>query len=259
MPRFAANISTLFTEEPFLERFECARQAGFRAVEFQYAYDYEPAELADRAATAGVSVELMNAPPGEVALGGMGLAALSGQEDAFKATIDEALRYAQALGCERVHVLAGQVGGDRDPHEALETYISNLKWACEHAASSLVSLLIEPINSRDRPRYFLNELADARSVIELVDEDNLRLQLDLYHCQIMEGDLLTHLDEFAGLTEHIQIAGVPTRNEPDAGEINYPYIFAHIDAMAYPGWIGCEYIPANGTSAGLGWFAPYRS
>lgn len=259
MPKFAANLSTLFTEVPFLERFECAARAGFKAVEFQYAYDVDVEDIAERLTEHELVLALLNAPRGEDEAGAMGLAAVPGCESAFRASLRQALAYAERLECPNIHVLAGNMGPHIDAEAAMATYLANLKWACNEVAKSPVTLLIEAINSRDKPRYFLNSPTDARAVIDAVDEDNLGLLLDLYHCQVMEGDLSAQIDQHLLLTEHMQIAGVPGRHEPDVGEVNYPYLFEQIDAAGYRGYIGCEYFPADGTDAGLGWLAPYQA
>ena len=256
MPRFSANLSFLFTEVGFLDRFAAAAQAGFRAVEFGYAYETPPREIAARLAEHGLAQVLINTPPGDLAAGERGLAALPGREDEFARSLATALHYAQALSCPRVHVMAGVVRGDggaesRALHRA--TFVRNLRLAAGEAGSRGLELTIEPINPRDIPGYFLNTQAEAHAIREEVGAANLKVQMDLYHAQIVEGDLSEKLRRWLPYIGHIQIAGVPGRHEPDGGEIDYSYLFALLDELGYEGWVGCEYRPRNGTVAGLGW------
>lgn len=253
MPRFAANLSMLFAELAFLDRFAAAAAAGFTAVEFLFPYDYPAAQLAELLARHRLTQVLFNLPPGDWAAGERGLAALPGREAEFAEQLGRALDYAQALGCKRLHAMAGIPGPDVAREAAFETYVANLARACAAAAPLGIAITIEPINQRDMPGYFLSRQADARRAIEAVGADNLGLQFDLYHCQITEGDLAHHLEALAPLIAHIQIAGVPERHEPDSGEINYPYLFEKMDALGYAGWVGCEYRPRGATLAGLGW------
>lgn len=247
MPRFAANLSFLFTELPFLDRFEAAAKAGFRAVESTNVYEAPAAEVAARLKANGLTLALMNTPAGNAEAGERGLASLPGREKEFDAGLASALRYAEATDCERIHVLAGLVhhGGRR------ATYVANLRRAAKKAAG--VTLLIEPINRRDIPGYFLNKTGEARSVIHEVGAKNLGLQLDLYHRQIEEGDVAAAIAEFGPLARHYQVASPPDRGEPDAGEMNYRWLFAEIDKSGFDGWVGCEYKPRKGTLAGLKW------
>ncbi len=251
MPRFSANISTLFTELPFLDRLAAAKTAGFKAVEFQAPYEFAAAELAERAAACGLPVVLFNAPMGNAAAGERGLAAQPGREAEFAASIEIALSYARALGCKQIHVLAGFAGADRAAQEA--TYIANLQSAADRAAAFGVTLLIEPLNARDNPGYFLTSTAAAVAVLDRVGRVNVGLQFDFYHCQISEGDLAQHARSLFGRYPHVQIANVPGRHEPDQGEINFAFLFDLLDELGYDGWVGCEYRPKAGTLAGLGW------
>jgi hydroxypyruvate isomerase len=251
MPRFAANLSFLFTELPFLDRFEAAAKAGFRAVESTNVYEAPAEEIALRLKANGLTLALLNTPAGKAEAGERGLAALPGRENDFDAAITTALRYAEATGCRQIHVLAGVVH-----HGARRTtYVSNLKAAAKMAAGSGVTLLIEPINRRDIPGYFLNRTAEARGVIHEVGEPNLGLQFDIYHRQVEEGDVVTAMREFAPLTRHYQIANPPDRGEPDDGELNCRALFKEIDAGGFAGFVGCEYRPRGGTVAGLTWAA----
>ena len=257
MPRFAANLSLMYGEHAFLDRFAAARADGFDAVEFLFPYEHAPQVLADLLKANGLLQVLFNASPGNWAAGERGLACLPGREGEFQDSIVQALDYAQALACPRVHVMAGLAAVDGDSRR---TYVHNLAWAAQRAADVGVDLLIEPINPRDMPGYFLSRQAHAHELVMAVGAPNLKVQMDLYHCQIVEGDLATKLRQYlpTGRVGHMQIAGVPERHEPDVGELNYPYLLALIDSLGYSGHIGCEYRPRAGTSAGLRWLKPFR-
>ncbi|HUF88105.1 MAG TPA: 2-oxo-tetronate isomerase, partial [Thermohalobaculum sp.] len=237
MPRFAANLTTMFTERPLLERFDAAAAAGFRAVEVLRPYDWPAARLRAALDRAGLELALLNTPPGDWAAGERGLAALPGREAAFRASLARALDYAALLRPARVHVMAGIASGEA----ARAAYRANLAWAAETAGAQ--GLTIEPINSRDMPGYHLATSDDAVAVLDAVGAANLGLQLDLYHAQIMEGDLTRRIERLMPRIAHMQIAGVPERHEPDAGEVNYPHLFALIDRLGYAGFVGCEYRP----------------
>ena len=264
MPRFAANLGFLFQEVPFLDRFAEAAHAGFSGVEFAFGYDYPPAELAVRLSAHNLTQVLINAPPGRWDDGDRGLASAPGREHEFAASIVTALRYARALSCRRVHVMAGVLpdeaeGADpelRARHRS--TFVRNLRLAAQEAAEQGVMLTIEPINPRDVPRYFLTTQAEAHAIREEVRADNLKIQMDFYHAQIVEGDLAEKLERWLPHIGHIQIAGVPGRHEPDNGEINYRYLFSRLDELGYDGWVGCEYRPASGTVEGLKWMSALR-
>lgn len=259
MPRFAANLSMMYQEFEFLDRFAAAAADGFKAVEFLFPYAFPKEEVARRLRDAGLENVLFNLPPGNWEAGERGMAAIPGREQEFAASIDKALDYAAALGCPRLHVMAGipQPGLDRAACRA--TYVSNLRLAAEKAARAGRDVLMEPINTRDIPGYFLNRQDDAQAIRAEIGAPNLKIQFDLYHCQIVEGDLAMKLKRDIAHVGHMQIAGVPERHEPDLGEVNYPYLFEVIDRLGYKGWIGCEYRPRSGTRNGLAWFAPYRA
>ncbi|MEA3121481.1 MAG: 2-dehydrotetronate isomerase [Paraburkholderia sp.] len=258
MPRFAANLTMMYTEHPFIERFAAAARDGFRAVEFLFPYECAASELKARLDSHGLAQVLFNAPPGDWAGGERGIAALPGREEEFKRGIDTALEYAAVLGNRKVHVMAGMIAnGDRERHR--DVYLRNIAHAAQAARTAGITILIEPINTRDMPGYFLNRQDDAHAICRELGASNVQVQFDCYHCQIVEGDLATKLKRDIAGIGHIQVAGVPERHEPDVGEVNYPYLFELIDALGYDGWIGCEYRPRAGTSAGLGWFAPYRA
>jgi len=255
MLRFAANLSLLFGELPLTARFAAAAGAGFEGVELQFPYALSPPELAACLEASGLRLVLFNAPAGDFeARGERGLAALPGREDEFQTSLLKALDYAAICNCSQVHVLSGvvQQGANRT------TLVKNLRWACPIAEAAGVTLLLEPINGRDFPGYLLQRTVEATAIIGQVGCDNLRLQFDLYHRQIMEGDLLAALREYLPLIAHVQIAQPPDRGEPDAGEIHYPTVLDALDRMGYPGWVGCEYRPRGSTLAGLGWMDPYR-
>lgn len=272
MPRFAANLSLMYPELPFLDRFEAAAQDGFRAVEFLFPYALPMHELQARLQANGLQQVLFNAPPGTVAqaLRGeyqharlRGTAALPGRESDFRDGVELALEVALALECPRVHLMAGLVGEGDDPADMRACYLSNLRWAADRARAPSIELLIEPLNTRDNPGYLLSRQDQAHAIVQELARPNLKVQMDLYHCQIVEGDIATKLRRYlpAGNVAHIQIAGVPDRHEPDAGEIHYPYLFELIDRLDYRGWVGCEYRPKQtgpgGTSRGLGWLRPW--
>jgi hydroxypyruvate isomerase len=253
----------MYTEHPFLDRFAAASADGFAAVEYLFPYEYDAAELRRRLDEHGLKQVLFNAPPGAWDAGERGTAALPGRESETRSGIDRALEYAAALGCPRVHVMAGLVQPASTPAESdrnRDTYLANLAWAAERAAAVGVDILIEPINHRDMPGYFLHRQSEAHAVVREIGAANLKVQLDLYHCQIVEGDLTTTLrrDLPTGRVGHLQIAGVPDRHEPDEGELNIPHLFAVVDELGFDGWIGCEYRPRAGTSEGLGWRHDYR-
>ena len=257
MPRFAANLSMMYNEVPFLDRFAAAARDGFRAVEFLFPYAHAPEEIASRLADAGLELVLFNMPPGNWDKGERGLASLPGRETEFAAGVDEALRYARVLRCRQLHVMAGIPVQGADRKACRETYIRSLRLACDRAADAGVTCLIEPINTRDIPGFFLNRQDDAHAIRDEVGKPNIKVQMDLYHCQIVEGDVAMKIRRYIDGVGHVQIAGVPERHEPSIGEMNYPYLFDVLDSVGYAGWIGCEYRPRSGTSAGLGWIAPY--
>jgi hydroxypyruvate isomerase len=252
MPNFAANLSTLFTELPFPDRFAAAHKAGFRAVEFQAPYEFAADALAACAEAAGVEIVLFNAPMGNVKAGERGFGAQVGREADFDASIATALDYARVLDCRQIHVLAGlENEAGRVQQEAV--YVANLRRAAAQAAARGVTLLIEPLNRRDNPGYFLASTREAIAILDRVAQPNVALQFDLYHCQISEGDLAQHIRDLNGRYPHVQIANVPGRHEPGRGEIDFAFLFDLFDEIGYGGWIGCEYRPKHGTLAGLRW------
>lgn len=257
MPRFAANLTMMYGEHPFLERFAAAARDGFRAVEYLFPYEHPAVELKGRLDAHGLVQALFNAPPGKWDEGERGLASLPGREMEFRRSVDTALEYARVLGNTRVHVMAGLIAPGEDRARHRDVYVANLAYAAARAKPLGITIVIEPINTRDIPGFFLNRQDEAHDVRHEVGAANLKVQMDLYHCQIVEGDLAMRLRMHIAGVGHIQIAGVPERHEPDVGEINYPYLFALIDELGYEGWIGCEYRPRRGTSEGLGWIRPW--
>jgi 2-dehydrotetronate isomerase len=256
VPKFAANLTMMFNEVPFLQRFGAAAQAGFKAVEFLFPYDFAAADIAAELKAHRLDNVLFNMPPGDWAAGERGIASLPGREAEFRAGVARAIDYAKALGTPCLHAMAGLLpqdadAGRRSSHRAV--YIDNLRHAAAETARHGITLLIEPINTRDIPGYFLNTQADAHAIREEVGAANLKVQMDFYHVQIVEGDIAMKLRRYLPHIGHIQIAGVPERNEPDTGEINYPYLFGLLDELGYDGWLGCEYRPKQGTVEGLGW------
>jgi hydroxypyruvate isomerase len=253
MPKFAANLSMMFTEVPFLNRFAVAADAGFKAVEFLFPYDYSPEAVASNAAAAGVQIILFNMPPGNWESGERGIACIPGREEEFRAGVEKALKYAAALGTERLHAMAGIIPKGFDPPHCRKTLVANLQYAAEKLAAHNITLLVEAINTRDMPGFALPTQKDSFSVCEETKAPNIKMQMDLYHMQVAEGDLATKLRHYAPYCGHIQIAGCPERNEPDTGEVRYEYIFRLLDELGYKGWLGCEYRPAGRTAEGLHW------
>jgi 2-dehydrotetronate isomerase len=263
MSRFAANLSMMYGEYPFPDRFAAAAKDGFSAVEYLFPYEYPAQDLAAWLQAQGLIQVLLNAPPGNWAAGERGLASVPGKENEFRAGIHTALEYAQTLGCPRVHVMAGAQPAGAERAAMRRTFIANLGWAAELAATAGAQLLIEPINTRDMPGYFLNRQDEAHSIVDEIGSPALKVQMDLYHCQIVEGDVSMKLRKYLSNSGqknvgHIQIASVPDRNEPDRGELNYDYVLNLIDELGFDGWIGCEYRPKAGTSDGLSWLRKRR-
>jgi hydroxypyruvate isomerase len=256
MPRFAANLGYLFTERPLIERFAAAKAAGFDAVELQFVYDHAPSALRTAIDQAGLTVLGVNTPPGKLAAGEFGVAAIPGREDEFEAVFRQALNYIVAIGGCQIHCLAGKVPPEQRP-AAEATFVRNIGRAADLAAEKNVAILIEPINPRDRPDYFLNRPEHAADLIAKIGRPNVRIQFDFYHVQILGGDLIRRFEKHFPLIGHVQIAAVPTRHEPDEGEVNFPAVFEALDRAGYKGWIGCEYRPRTRTEEGLGWAKPY--
>ena len=257
MPLFAANLTLMFTEHPFLDRFAAAADAGFSAVEFLFPYDHQPEAIAARLARHDLKLALFNLPPGDFAAGERGLAALPERFADVQAGVATALRYAEATGASRLHLMAGLA--DPDDAGAVAAYRRAVAWTAERLAGAGIELMLEPINGRNMPGYFLNDFGRAAQLIRDLGLPNLRLQFDLYHCQILHGDVTTRLRELMPIVGHVQTASVPARAEPGTGELNDAFLFAELDRLGYARFVGCEYNPAAGTTEGLGWLAPYRA
>ena len=257
MPRFAANLSMMYTELPFLERFAAAAGDGFRAVEFLFPYEHDAQAIAGQLQAHGLTQVLFNLPPGDWSAGERGMACHPGREEAFATGLSQAIDYARVTGCQRLHAMAGLVPSGVDAAALRATYVGNLRAAAARLAPLGITLLIEPINQRDMPGYYLSLQQQAHDIVAEVGAANLKVQMDLYHCQIMEGDLTRRLERHLAGVGHIQIAGVPDRHEPDTGEVHFPHLFERLDQLGYQGFVGCEYRPRAGTRAGLGWVRPY--
>ena len=254
MPKFAANLTMLFNEMPFLERFAAAAKAGFRGVEFLFPYEYGKQQLAGLLAENKLEIVLHNLPPGNWAAGERGIGCLPGREQEFRDGVERGIEYATALRCPQMNCLAGIPTQGVSREQARETFIENLRYAAPKLQQAGIRMVIEPINTRDIPGFFLTGTKQGTDIIKEVGSDNLKLQHDIYHMQIMEGDLIETIKANLPHIGHMQLADNPGRHEPGTGEINYPFLFREIDRLGYDGWIGCEYKPLGETTAGLGWF-----
>ena len=255
MPRFCANLSMMFTEHAFLDRFQHAAKAGFTAVEFLFPYDQQAADIRARLTDHGLEQILFNMPPGDWSMGERGTACLPGRQSDFRDGVKRALDYAMVLGNKRLHCMAGLVPAGTAMATAASLYAANLAWATELVHAAGILTVIEPINHRDMPGFFLNTTGHAAAIVQAIGRDRLAILFDIYHCQITEGDVTSRMEALLPLIGHVQIADVPGRHEPGTGELNWPYVFQRIDAVGYDGWIGCEYRPAGSTVAGLQWLA----
>jgi hydroxypyruvate isomerase len=258
MPRFAANLSMMFGEHDFLDRFAAARRQGFRAVEFLFPYAHPKTEIAARLRGEGLEQVLFNAAQGDWDKGERGIGGLPGREAEFRKAFETALEYAWALNCPRLHVMAGILPEAAARNRHRDTFAANLAWAAPLAKSAGVALLLEPLNAIDFPNYLVDSVATARAIIGLSGSDNVFVQYDVYHMQMSQGRIAQSFSDNLDLIRHVQIAGVPGRHEPDSSqEINFPMLFLFFDSVGYDGWIGCEYRPRVRTEAGLGWAAPW--
>ena len=257
MPKFCANLTMLWNELDFMDRFAAAARAGFEGVEYLFPYDHDKNQLVEQLREHGLTQVLHNLPAGNWASGERGIGCHPRRAGEFQDGVGKAIEYAQALGCKQVNCLAGIRPSQLDPSVARETYIKNLQYAAPLLHDAGIKLLIEPVNTRDIPGFFLNNSKQALDIIKAVGSYNLYLQYDIYHMQVMEGDLAATLSANIELIPHMQLADNPGRNEPGTGEINYGFLFGHIDRIGYQGWIGCEYKPMTTTDAGLGWVKPY--
>jgi hydroxypyruvate isomerase len=255
MPHFAANLSMMFTEYPFLDRFDAAAEAGFTAIEFLFPYEHTPEAVGLRLHRNGLTQALFNLPPGNWDAGEKGFAALPDRFADLQQSLRTAVPYAAATGVKRLHLMAGIA--DRNDPSAVAAFRKSVRWAAEFLAPHDIDMVIEPINPRDVPGYFLNDFGFARDLIADLKIPNLKLQFDIYHCQILHGDVTMRLHQMMPIIGHVQIASVPSRHEPSEEELNYPFLFDTLDRLGYAGFVGCEYRPRGNTVDGLGWFRPY--
>ncbi|HVZ73705.1 MAG TPA: hydroxypyruvate isomerase [Polyangia bacterium] len=257
MPKFCANLTLMFNEVDFLDRFDAAAKAGFKGVEYLFPYVAPAAQVAEKLNAAKLTQVLHNLPAGNWAAGDRGTAVDPARVGEFQDGVGKAIEYAKALGCKQLNALAGLTPKDVPAEKVRETFVNNLRFAAERLAGEGIKLLIEPINTRDIPGFYLTKTQQALDVIAAVGSPNLWLQYDIYHMQVMEGDLAPTIEKNLAKIAHMQLADNPGRHEPGTGEINYEFLFKHIDKLGYQGWIGCEYKPAAATTAGLGWVKPY--
>lgn len=255
MPRFAANLTMMFTEVPFLDRFEAAAKAGFTAVEFLFPYDHPAEDVGKRLKDNGLTQALFNLPPGNWDAGEKGFASLPDRFNDLRNSIHIAVPYIKATEVRRLHLMAGIA--DRSNPRAVDAFRRSVQWAANFLGDFGIDVVIEPINKRDVPGYFLNDFAFAHDLVRDMKIPNVGLQFDIYHCQILHGDVTMRLREMLPTIGHIQIASIPSRNEPDGEELNYPFLFAELDRLGYDNYVGCEYRPRGNTTDGLGWFKPY--
>ena len=257
MPKLAANLSMLFKEVPFLDRFAAAAGAGFRAVEYQYPYEWRPEDIAARARDAGVQIVLHNMPRGEAERSEHGTACLPGREARFREDLERAVEYARAAGCTRLHCMAGVAPPHADRAGLQAAYVANLKYAAGRLQAEGMQVLIEPLSARSVVGYFLAGSAQAARTLDEVAAANVLIQYDVFHMQLMEGNLAEGIERLLPRIGHLQIADVPGRHEPGSGEINFDFLLRHLDAIGYSGWVGCEYNPQGDTAQGLKWAKPY--
>jgi hydroxypyruvate isomerase len=257
MPKFSANLTFLFTDLPLLDRFKAARQSGFKAVEYMSPYEERKADLVARLRDNGLTQALHNLPVGNWAAGERGIAIFPDRVEEFRRGVHQAIDYASALDCKLVNCIVGVAPKDADAKLLQKTLVGNLAYAAAELAKANIKLLVEPINTRDIPGFYLTRTDQALRLIDEVGSGNLFVQYDIYHMQIMEGDLARTMEAHLPRIGHIQLADNPGRHEPGTGEIHYPFLFGHLDKIGYSGWIGCEYKPLGDTAAGLGWMKPY--
>lgn len=258
MPKFAANLTMMFTEVPFLDRFEAAARAGFKYVEYLWPYDYPAQELKAKLNLHGLKQVLFNSLPGNIAAGEWGVSAIPGREEESRRHIDLALEYALVLECPTVLIMGGVVPPGQSRAKYKQTFIDNLRYASEKFKPHGINIVLEALSPQVKENYLMKTQDDALEIIDLVNRDNVFLQLDYYHAQNVEGNLARLTDRVKNVLYHVQIASVPDRHEPDEGEINYPFIFNKLDEIGYQGYVGCEYNPRGDTAAGLGWFQAYK-
>jgi hydroxypyruvate isomerase len=257
MPRLAANLTYLFTELEFLDRFEAAAKAGFRAVEYQVPYAYDKQAMVERLREHRLEMVLINLPAGDVQAGDAGMACDPNRRQEFQDGVEKGIDYARALGCPQLNCLAGIAPAGVSSGDLFDTFVENLRFAAKRFSLAGLRLLIEPINTRDRPGFYLSRSTQAMEIIDAVGEENLFLQFDVYHTQIMQGDIVRNFEAHRERIRHVQIADNPGRHEPGTGELNFPFILASLDSMGYEGWVSCEYAPSTNTGDSLGWARAY--
>lgn len=257
MPKFNANLTMMFQEFDFFERFEAAAKAGFSAVEVLFPYEYAVEDICNSLSLHQLEMKLINMPPGDWEKDERGIAALPDRREEFMQSVDKALFYAQALDCPLIHCMSGIVPKGVSRDECTQVYIENLKYLGQKAAPLGIEIMVEAINQVDIPDFLVNSQEQSMGIVQQVGLDNVKMQFDIYHCQMAQGSVTTRLDKFLPYIGHVQIADVPGRHEPGTGEINYPFLFKHLDEIGYKGWVGCEYRPKNGTLEGLTWFDDY--
>ncbi|MDV5172339.1 hydroxypyruvate isomerase [Photobacterium rosenbergii] len=258
MPKLAANLSMLFTELDFMDRFQAASEAGFRGVEYLFPYDFPANEIAAKLEATGLQQVLFNLPAGDWAAGERGIACHPDRIEEFRFGVTKAIEYAQVLGCKQVNCLVGIKPDHVTDDDAYRVLVDNLRFANEQLEAAGIAFVIEAINTRDIPGFFVSNTRMALGLLEDVGSDNIRYQYDIYHMQVMEGDIARTLETNLDQIGHVQLADNPGRHEPGTGELNYPFLLAHLDNIGYDGWVGCEYVPANGTQAGLGWLKEFN-
>ncbi len=259
MPKFAANLTMMFNEVPFLDRFEAAAKAGFKYVEYLWPYEFPAQTLKAKLEQYGLKQVLFNTAAGDVSKGEWGLSAIPGREADARRDIDQALEYALALNCPSVHIMAAVVPEGEDREAYKQTFVQNVRYAAEKFKPHGIKIMLEALSPEVKPNYLLKSQFDTLEVVDLVDRDNVFVQLDYFHAQNVDGNLSRLTDKLNGRFAHVQIASVPDRHEPDEGEINYQYIFDKLDQIGYDGYVGCEYKPRGVTEDGLEWFQPYKN
>jgi hydroxypyruvate isomerase len=257
MPRLAANLNYLFTEVEFLDRFEAAARAGFRAVEYQFPYSHEKQAMVDRLGEHHLEMVLVNLPAGDVQAGDAGIACDPNRRQEFRDGVEQGIEFALALGCRQLNCLAGVAPSGVSPSRLFDTFVENLRFAAERLSQVGLRLLIEPINTRDRPGFYLSRSTQAMEIIDVVGSNNLFLQFDVYHTQIMQGDIVNNFETHRAHIRHVQIADTPGRHEPGTGELNFPFILGAFDKLGYEGWVSCEYAPSTSSEDSLGWARNY--
>lgn len=258
LPHFQANLSMMFQDIDFLQRFAAAAQAGFTSVEMMFPYDYKVEQISQLLTEHKLTMDLFNLPPGDLKNGERGIAALPGRQTEFRAFAYNAIYYAQALNCQKLHCMSGIVPAGVSQQECTKTYIENLKYVAGKAQPLGINILVEAINPTDMPNYLVNTQEQSLEIVQQTGMDNVKMQFDIYHCQMAQGNVADRFAKFLPHIGHVQIADVPGRHEPGTGEINYPFLFNYMDDIGYQGTVGCEYVPKDNTQIGLSWLKIYQ-